>query len=319
MTNPRLIDCLIKKNDELINYIKKKGYSLDSIPKKGELIELSDKCNVSIGGDPVGALDNLSPLIKEMAIDALQSIEGLKQGAVDMIVEEIESGKEIAYVIELNPTAQLGGILFPFEGESSDVPKAIIDYYFPETKNIMTEKEKVYFDFSDVLEPLNSTQAVISTVSPPPVGKILMKKYIVNGDVVNVGYHLGLRKQAFERGLHGFVSVINENTIEIVVAGIDAEPIDDFRNGILEDEERATVSGIKEEKFIGYINVGFDSRVINKMIVNELEQLENDINKINSNIQQLEEDYKNLIKSKSWKVSYPIRWIGALLKPFKVK
>src|SRR5699024_5153499 len=30
MTNPRLIDCLIKKNDELINYIKKKGYSLDS-------------------------------------------------------------------------------------------------------------------------------------------------------------------------------------------------------------------------------------------------------------------------------------------------
>ncbi len=317
--NPRLMDCQIKINDELNEFINKNDYTVKSIPEKGEVVNLSNKGNVSIGGDPIGVLETLSSSVKNSAIRALQAIEGLEHGAVDIIVEQTDSGQENSYVIELNPTAQLGGIIFPYKGEPSDVPKAIIDFYFPETKEIHTEREKIYFDFSDVLEPLNSTQAVISTVSPPPVGEILMKKYIVNGDVVDIGYHLGLRKQAFERKLHGFVSVLQEDTIEIVVAGTESKPIDDFKNGILEDEERAMVTEIKEEPYTGYVNVGFDSRIINKMLIEKLANLENEIVSTNANIQQLEVTYKNLIQSNSWKVSYPIRWIGAMLKPFKVK
>src|SRR5699024_9117442 len=186
-------------------YIRRSGYTLDSIPDKGEIIYTNDKGNVSIGGDPIDVLDELSSDVKETAVAALQAVPGLAHGAVDVIVKQDEAGNQTGYVIELNPTAQIGGILFPFKGQPRDVPKAIIDYYFPETKDIETEKEKVYFDFYDVLEPLISRQGKVATVSPAPLGRIYMKKYTVLGDVQDLGYHLGLRKQAFERGLHGFV------------------------------------------------------------------------------------------------------------------
>ena len=174
--NPRLTTCPIKINQELVDYIGKSGYTLESIPGKDEVVYLSDKGNISIGGDPIDVLDELSDEIKQIAVQALRAIPGLTHGAVDLIIDKDQDGNEAGYVIELNPTAQIGGILFPVKGKSRDIPAAIIDYYFPETKNVQTEKEKIYFDFYDVLEPLISRQGVISTVSPAPIGKIHMKK-----------------------------------------------------------------------------------------------------------------------------------------------
>src|SRR5699024_5505658 len=191
---------------------------LQSIPEQSEIVYLSNKGNISLGGDPIDVLDDLTEDTKQVAVGALKAIPGFDHGAVDVIINKDGVGKESAYVIELNPTAQLGGILFPSEGKSRDIPKAIIDYYFPETKTVQTEKKKIYFDFYYVLEPLISIQGVVSTVSPAPLGKIYMKKYTVFGDVKNLGYHLGLRKQAFERGLHGFVMNREDEAIEIVVA-----------------------------------------------------------------------------------------------------
>src|SRR5690625_3551138 len=250
--NPRLVTCPIKIDQEMVDYIRRSGYTLESVPEKGENVYLNDKGNVSIGGDPIDVLDDLSDDVKKTAVEALRAIPGLTHGAVDLIIHEADVGQEIGYVIELNPTAQIGGILFPFKGQPRDIPKAIIDYYFPETKDVQTDKEKIYFDFHDVLEPLISRQGVVATVTPAPLGTIYMKKYIVFGDVQNLGYHLGLRKQAFERGLHGFVMNIDSEAIEIIVAGTDPEMINDFKNGITEDEERATVVEIQEESYDGY-------------------------------------------------------------------
>lgn len=316
--NPRLIDCPIKVDKEITDYIGQHGYTLNSVPENGEVIYLNNKCNVSIGGDPVGVLDELSPAVKRTAVKALQAIEGLEHGAVDVIVEETENGAQNSYVIELNPTAQLGGILFPYKGQPSDVPSAIIDYYFPETVGIKTDKEMMYFDFFDVLEPLISRQSVIATVSPSLIGEIHMKKYTVYGDVLDLGYHLGLRKQAFERNLHGFVSISENNeSIEIVVAGTDEEMVDDFKNGITEDEERATVIEIQESNYNGYVKVGFDSRANIKTIVEDLELLKSEMNETNYKVRKLEVERRKLLQSTSWRITYPIRVIGAVLKPFK--
>src|SRR5699024_9137769 len=208
--------CPIQIDDELEQYIKRSGYTLDSILADGEKLNLSSKCNISLGGDPIGVLNDISEDIKQVAINAMKSIDGLVHGAVDILANE-DTGQIV--VIELNPTAQMGGLLFPIEGEASDIPSAIIDYYFPETKEVETEKHKMYFDFFEVLEPLISRESIVSTVTPALVGNIYMKKYIVTGDVLELGYHLGLRKQAFERELHGQVSIVGDDQIEVIVAG----------------------------------------------------------------------------------------------------
>lgn len=315
--NPRLATTLIQINKELVDYIGRSGYTLESIPDKGEIIYLSDKSNISIGGDPIDVLDELSAEMKQLAVDGLHAIPGLTHGAVDLMIEIADDGQEHGYIIELNPTAQLGGILFPLKGKPRDVPKAIIDYYFPETKDVQTDKEKIYFDYYDVLEPLISRQGVISTVSPAPIGTIYMKKYTVYGDVQDQGYHLGLRKQAFERGLHGFVTNTGEGEIEIVIAGTDREMIDDFKHGITEDEERATVTEIIEEDYDGFVKVGFDSRANYKTLKEEMLILREELKVQNEQIKKLELKRRKYQRSLSWRISAPIRLIGAIRKNMK--
>ena len=312
--NPRLSTTLIPVDEELVSYLSSHGYHLTSVPAEGEIVYLSDKGNISLGGEPVDVLDDLSEEVKRLAVDALQAVPGLLHGAVDLMVETDSSGKEQAFVIELNPTAQLGGLLFPMRGKPRDIPKAIIDYYFPETKDIETDREKIYFDYYDVLEPLNSRQGHISTVSPAPVGTIHMKRYIVYGDVLNHGYHLGLRKQAFERGLHGFVSILDEDSIEIVVAGQNPEMLDDFVHGITEDEERATVTEIKEEPYDGFVKVGFDSRANFRTLEHEMHSLREELKELNEEIKALEIKRRKYHRSMSWKLTAPIRFFGAIVK-----
>lgn len=312
--NPRLATTLIEINQELTDYIGRSGYTLQSIPEKDEVIYVSDKGNISIGGDPIDVLDELSDDMKQLAVDALQAIPGLTHGAVDLMIEKSADGKENGYIIELNPTAQLGGILFPLKGTPRDVPKAIIDYYFPETKEVKTEKEKIYFDYYDVLEPLISRQGETTTVSPAPLGNIYMKKYTVYGDVENHGYHLGLRKQAFERGLHGYVSIAGEGVIEIIVAGTELEMVNDFIHGITEDEERASVVEIEQVMHDGFVKVGFDSRANFKTIEDKMLLLREELTNQNEEIKKLEMKRRNYHNSMSWKLTKPVRYFGSIRK-----
>lgn len=315
--NPRLISCPIKLDKEVNDFIGRMGYTAETILEKGKRIFLSDKSNVSLGGDPIDRLDELSDAIKETAVGAMQAIPGLEHGAVDLIVHTDDSGAEKGYVIELNPTAQIGGILFPYKGKSRDVPKAIIDYYFPETKDIHVEREKIYFDFYDVLEPLESRQGSVSTVTPAPLGKIYMKKYTVFGDVQDIGYHRGLRKQAFERGLHGHVMNLESGEMEAVVAGTDPEMVDDFRNGLLEDEERSHVIDIQEEEYNKSVKVGFETKANIKTIEEEIKLLKEEMDQTIIAMKKAEVKRRKLEKSLSWKISSPIRVIGAIFKKFK--
>lgn len=311
MLNPRLMDCLIKVNNELVEFIGKNNITLDVIPAKDELVYLSDKANVSIGGDPIGVLDELDAEVKKIAVEAVQSVKGLVHGAVDIIHDK---EKQTTYVIELNPTAQLGGIIFPIAGKATDVPGAIIDYYFPETKQVVTDKRKMYFDFFEVIEPLISRQSVSATVSQALIGTIYMRKYNVFGEVGNLGYHLGLRKQAFERQLHGFVEIVDENEIEVVVAGTSEEMVDDFEVGLTEDEERASVIEIKKTDFDRYVKVGFDPSANIKVLEQDLELLLEELDGVRSNIRKNEVEKRKLLKSTSWKVTKPIRAVGAIFK-----
>jgi|SRR5690625_5122352 len=315
--NPRLVSCPIKLDKELIEYIGRAGKDLKSVPEQGEQIYLSDKANISLGGDPVDVLDNLTEDIKQTAVQAMQSISGLTHGAVDMLISKDSSGEKKGYVIELNPTSQLGGILFPISGKARDIPAAVMDYYFPETKNFTNENKNIYFEFFDVLEPLVSRQGQVSTVTPCPQGQMYAKKYTVCGEVQDIGYHRGLRKQAFERCLHGYVMNKENGDIDVIVGGLDPDMVEDFKNGFWEDEERATVVEIKEEVYEGDLKVGFEIKADIKTLKEELEYLNHEIERTTIEMKRAEVKRRKLSKSLSWKSTKPIRVVGGLFKENK--
>ncbi|WP_062050286.1 acylphosphatase [Bacillus sp. JCM 19034] len=310
--NPRLISCLIKKDQEIINHVSKQGYSLDDILPSDETLMLTEKSNISLGGDPISVLDDLSKEIHETAIKSIHAIPGLPHGAVDLIF----SNNGHCYVLEINPTAQIGSLLFPEQGQASDVPAEIINFYFPETSQKDRLNSVMYFDLSDVLFPLMTNSANVTTVTPIPRGTIYMKKYNVVGEVQRIDYHRGLRKMAFERNLHGMVINNDDGSIDIVVAGTDEEMVNEFYHDIQADPERSVIEHIHTSDYSQPIKVGFEIKNDLKKQIELYNQIKNEYDLTELELKKAKKEHKFLSASKAWKVTLPMRVLGDFIKKY---
>ncbi len=322
--NARLNSCLIEMDIEILEFIQEAGYALTSIPEKGERIYLRQKTNVSAGGDPLDATDDLSDEIKQIAIDALKAIPGFTHGGVDIIVNENRAQNVPAVVLELNPTSQIGGALFPLRGTARDVPGAIIDYYFPETADIDTKDSKVYFDFINVLEPLENRSALEVEVSPAPMGKLHIKRFVVTGQVQRHSYHRWLKQNALDRNLHGYVKNTVFNEIEIVIAGTDTAVINDFKEQISNYPQASKVDHITEEKWDEPVTVGFEitekynTRSV-KSVQHALRRMNKDLTHLKKQRDRVVKDNKHILNSSSWKYTAPLRTLSEKVKSRKSK
>ncbi|OIJ21749.1 hypothetical protein BKP45_03360 [Anaerobacillus alkalidiazotrophicus] len=308
--NPRLISCPIKIDHELKGFIEQTGYTIDSVPKKGEQIFVRETSNISLGGDPINATGDLSPEIKTIAIEAVKAIPGLHHCGVDMIFDQ--KNPTSAVVIELNPTAQIGSLLFPMEGQASDIPAAIIDYYFPETVNV--EKTNHYFDFKSVLQPLTSKTAIVVEVASAPLGYVYAKKYTVSGDVHNVTYHQWLRKQALERSLNGYIKIIHDELIEVVVGGTNKEEVDQFQHILNKDPRNYTITNISSETWKKPIRIGFEIQAELKELVAEVKKMNKELEKLEKERIRVEKKYLKLQNNRLWRLTLPIRKLLDILK-----
>jgi len=320
--NARLFSCLIEMDVEILDFIQSAGYTVESVPEKDEKIYLRQKTNVSSGGDPIDVTDQLPEEIKKIAINALKAVPGLPHGGVDIIINEGSTNKHPAVVIELNPTAQIDGALYPLKGKARNIPAAIIDYYFPETKGIDTTDSKIYFDLSTVLEPLENRSTIEVEVSPAPLGELYAKKFIVSGTVQRESYHQWLKQEALDRDLNGYIKKMFRGEIEIVVAGTNKEDISAFKELISLDEKKAKVNKIKEENFDAPIKVGFE---INeryrtnslRSVETTIKKMDRDLRDMHKEVYQTEKENRYIKESNSWRYTMPIRKVGDFVKKFK--
>lgn len=304
--NPRLISCPVRTDKEAINYLNKSSYNLNSIPQKGKVIYLNDKANISLGGDPIDVLDDLSPKIKNIAIKALNAIPGLKHGAVDLMIETNSDGEELGYVIELNPTAQLGGILFPLKGEPRDVPSAIIDYYFPETKKNQRNL-KTFFDFKEALFPLIQGTANVTKLSNCEIENIETKKVILKGDFAEINLIYSIRSLMIKLNLSGYINAHSETEIEVVVMGSSIN-IESFIKGL--EAENIVVKGTFNNKVAKkQIKTGVKIKDTTYDLINDIKILQQVTSDAKKYQHLLEKEYNNMLRSNSWKITAPIRKI----------
>src|SRR5699024_1264045 len=144
----------------------------------------------------------------------------------------------------------------------------------------------------DVLSPLTTRAAKRTTVTPHPQGELFAKKYTIKGDVQDIGYHRGLRKQAFERYLNGLVFNLRNGDIDVIVAGTDLEMVDDFGNGIWEDPERSDVREVSVSNWNQPMKIGFEVKADFKTQMEEYRRLTEELETIDAALKKAEQEYK---------------------------
>lgn len=304
--NPNLYIHPIKIDQEVLNTIHSKGYTIDSVPKEGERIFLRNKSNVSMGGEPIDVTDELTPEMINIALSAAKAVPGLAQCGLDMIVDK---NSNTGVVIEINSKPMLGLHLFPAEGTARDVSKAIIDYYFPET--IDTEKTNLYFDFDNIIQLLKDDIAKSITVAPAPLGKMYSKKYIVSGDVQGVGYRKWIKKKATKYNLHGYAKNLKNGKVAVVVSGLDEGDVDQFKDICSQGPKKARVIKVTEYNWEKPLKVGFEIKEVEplKKVEQELRHERAEKERISEENKTVKRRYMMIKNSRTWRYTAPIRYI----------
>ena len=240
--NPYLASKPIKVDFEVEQMLKVNGYTLDSIVENGETVFLRQKSNLSSGGDPIDVTDELSDEVKQIAINSLKALPSIPHAGVDIIVDP--SCDKKGYIIEINATAEIGFHLFPLKGKFRDVPRAIIDYYFPKTINNI--KSTMYFDYESILAPLTTMSANEVEVINAPTGYIYKKAFKVKGKLSKVGYLSFVKKEAKELRLHGFVKTQNDKSVLVVATAQSIENLETLKQLLLQGTEKSVVEDVQE-------------------------------------------------------------------------
>lgn len=305
--NPHLKSRMIKIDKQVKKLLESNGYTLKSVPLDGEIIPLRLTSNLSTGGDSVELTDEVSPELKQIAIDGTKAIPGLTVSGMDIIVDH---EKNTGVVIEANTRPGLGGHLFPVEGTPRDIPKQIVDFYFPETKDC--ERSNLYFDFNSILEPLTNRTAKVVEVTPIKPGKMYAKKYIISGKVQKTGYKVWIKRQALLRNMHGFAKDLENGDVVVVVSSLDENEVNNFINVCKEGNGKQKITNISEEPWELPLQVGF--HISEHFTTEEYRELEKEKDEIEKERDYYKKEYIKIKNSRMWRYTSPVRTVLDILK-----
>ena len=326
--NPYLAARPIKIDKELKDVLRKNNYKLSSILENGKTIMVKNKSTLTQGVDLYDITDTVPEHVKQLAIDTLNALPNIIHGSIDMLFD----GEE-AVVLEVNASANISMHMFPTEGQPRSIASFLMDFYFPETKGKSSNHTNMYFDFVDIVNTLKQNYTNYVEVKSLPQPPLYAKKYIVTGEVQNVGYRNWIRRQATKRELHGYTKNLKNGNVVVVVASHEKEKVDKFKRVCKKGSKKSKVSDVKSSDWTKEIKMGFeikdnitkkkkevDKKYINELLT-ELKETQTDLEnakKMQEELRMERDSYKDKLSSirnsTSWRVTEPVRVIGGLLK-----
>lgn len=292
----------IKIDAKLKERIQKVGYSMDDVPRNNEVIYLRDTSNISTGGEPFEVTDLLTDSQKEAAVNAIEAIPGLVHGGVDMIVNDNNYA-----ILEVNAKPGLGSHLFPLGGKAIDIPKYLVDHYFPETKDRVTLESNIYFDFNTVLDVLNNNGLKEVTIGKINKNKWQTKRFLIDATFEPIRYNNWIRNKMFEKKLIGYMTKLDAERIEFVIAGETKESIASFYEILNDNILRKHILQIKEEPWGKPIQYGFEFNdgyhMFSKRELEEkIKDLETELSVTEREVNRISSQIKKMSNSNTWRM-----------------
>ena len=255
--HPHAYRYLIKINEKLLEKLESQNYSLSSVLEKDKKLYLSDSTLFSDGAETIDITDEISEETKQVAINALKAVPDMEFAGIDVMVD-FKDGKP--YVLEINSRPDLSGALFPMVGKPRNVPSALIDYYFPETKNLPFN-EAVYnmkFDYTETVKLLKNGKASEVRIPILPINEFKIKKVLINGKDFSLSMRKVIRNLALKFKINGHIQLVRKDMMEMSVAGAEKniiKLIDEIKS---KKWKKAKITTIKVEDHIQPITLGFE-------------------------------------------------------------
>lgn len=115
--------------------LKEQGYSVESVPEKGETVYLRENSNISTGGDSIDVTDEMDESYKEIAVQMARAIEANVTG-IDLIIPDLTKAstpESPGYtVIEANFNPAMHMHAYVYKGKNRRLTKEILTMLFPE-------------------------------------------------------------------------------------------------------------------------------------------------------------------------------------------
>lgn len=122
------LDSVAKEN------IEKAGYDLKTILPKNFFFKFRNNLNMSDGGRSIERMNEISPLLKKICINAIEAV-GLTYGGLDIITNNLSSENPHYVILEINPNPFFNMHEKPLvEGDGTDVSLTILQNLFPALK-----------------------------------------------------------------------------------------------------------------------------------------------------------------------------------------
>lgn len=115
--------------------LKKKGYTLESIPEKGEIVHLKSTANLSTGGTSIDVTEMMHPE-NIFLCERIARIIGLDVCGIDIMAKNLTEPLKVSggVILEVNAAPGFRMHLAPSEGLPRNVAAPVIDMLFPPGK-----------------------------------------------------------------------------------------------------------------------------------------------------------------------------------------
>ncbi|SES20338.1 ATP-grasp domain-containing protein [Salipaludibacillus aurantiacus] len=252
---PHLYNRPIKLDKQFYNTTRALGITLNTVPGKGERVFLKRVSNISAGGDPVDVTDTLTEEMKDIAAAAVKAVPGLTHCGLDMIVDRENN---TAAVIELNTRPGLGSHLFPIEGKGRDIPKALIDYYFPETAHISTSGSNIFFRMKDSEYVLKQNLADEVEMAPCPGNKLCIKKTVITSASPMTHLKSKVKDYLLSGSFSGYFKINSSKQFEFLLGHPSEEAVEEAVHSLLKILNEAGPLKVHTGDTAGPISARFD-------------------------------------------------------------
>lgn len=235
--NPYLSSGPIPMSLETEAILGELGLAWASVPEAGRTVPLAHNASSSLGGDTVDVTGSVPDAMAQAAVAAVAALPNVHIAGIDFIHDPARPGEFV--ILEMNSRPHIPLNMYPTQGEGPDVPKAMIDYFFPDSARPgRPDDESLTLSLETVKLALLSRRASAVTVTPLPAHGLPARLKWTFPPVETTVLQQATRRRVLRRSAaHGVSGVMRRpkgGPVTVVVAGDDIETCHGFMDSLLE-------------------------------------------------------------------------------------